>query len=344
MLVALSKEDPSEELKKARDLAEQQEMQRLLYVATTRARHTLVLALDRELFLDSKGKLSRRAHLKLLLGEPPDANAEKFEALATAPQACGLTSGPALGLPKQTEALSSSLEIVDQKVVQKATRHANDFMRKVNPSGLSPEEIAIRETWQTRERTPAAAGPAARYGVWWHEFIEKIPWEADPPAWDEVFEINRATSSDPARSAREWKLLRDRVSKLADFDSNFNGGTVVRTEMPFFWRMDEARCLEGIIDLALFDPATKKWFVLDWKTNRVAADKIDTLRAQYLPQLAAYCKVISEMTGGEVNAAIFSTANGEFVRYEPGELEQEWTRLQNLPAKELLLELSDDAL
>jgi len=65
MLVALSKEDPSEELKKARELSEQQEMQRLLYVATTRARHTLVLALDRELFLDSKGKLSRRAHLKL---------------------------------------------------------------------------------------------------------------------------------------------------------------------------------------------------------------------------------------------------------------------------------------
>src|SRR6185295_4320290 len=91
MLVALNKEDPSEESKKARDLAEQQEMQRLLYVATTRARHTLVLALDREIFLDVKGKLSKRAHLKLLLGEPPDANAEKFEALPPDPEACDLT-------------------------------------------------------------------------------------------------------------------------------------------------------------------------------------------------------------------------------------------------------------
>ena len=41
MLVALSKEDPPEELKKAREVSEQQEMQRLLYVATTRAQaHT----------------------------------------------------------------------------------------------------------------------------------------------------------------------------------------------------------------------------------------------------------------------------------------------------------------
>ena len=132
MLVALSKEDPSEELKKARELSEQQEMQRLLYVATTRARHTLVLALDRELFLDSKGKLSRRAHLKLLLGEPPDANAEQFDTTTT-PQACALTSAAALELQSETDALPSSPGVVDQKVLRTAGRHAADFVEKINP-------------------------------------------------------------------------------------------------------------------------------------------------------------------------------------------------------------------
>src|SRR5438045_9468512 len=88
MLVALSKEDPSDEVKKARTLSEQQEMQRLLYVATTRARHTLALALDRDLFLDVKGKLSSRAQLTLLHG---DENSAKFEALSTTPEVCALT-------------------------------------------------------------------------------------------------------------------------------------------------------------------------------------------------------------------------------------------------------------
>ena len=32
---------------------------------------------------------------------------------------------------------------------------------------------------------------------------------------------------------------------------------VMCQEMPFFWRMDEHRCLEGVIDLALFDPLRK---------------------------------------------------------------------------------------
>ena len=86
--MALSKEDPTDELKKARTLAEQQEMQRLLYVATTRARHTLVLALDRELF-QKKEALSSRAQLTLW---KEDKNAAEFAALEEMPAACALTS------------------------------------------------------------------------------------------------------------------------------------------------------------------------------------------------------------------------------------------------------------
>ena len=108
--------------------------------------------------------------------------------------------------------------------------------------------------------------------------------------------------------------------------------------MPFFWRMDEGRCLEGIVDLALFEPTEKKWFILDWKTNR---EEIDTLRVRYRPQLAAYRKVIGEMTSRDVTAAIYSTANGEFLKYEPDELATEWERLQKLPATQLLAELAD---
>jgi ATP-dependent exoDNAse (exonuclease V) beta subunit len=340
MLVALSKEDPSDELKKARELSEQQEMQRLLYVATTRARHTLVLALDRELFLDSKGKLSKRAHLKLLHGEPPDANAEQFEALPTTPQACASTSAAALELLSETDTPPSSPEVIDEKVLKKAIRRAGDFVRKVSPSGLPPEEISTEEIWRAVERTPASASPATRYGLWWHEFVQKIPWKENASAWDAFFDATHASSPDMTRSAREWKLLRENISDISAFGS-VNGSTVVHAEMPFFWRMDDERCLEGIVDLALFEPSTNRWLILDWKTNRVARDKIDALRVQYRPQLAAYAKVVGELAGGEVTAAIYSTANGEFLRYAPEELANEWTRLKTLPANELFQELDD---
>src|SRR2546430_15360947 len=118
-------------------------MQRLLYVATTRARHTLVLALDRELFLGSKAQLSRRAHSKLLLGEPADANAEQFEVLTTTPQACVLTSAAALELQSETDVLPSSPGVVDQKVVQKARRRAADFVHKISPSGYDEEILQV---------------------------------------------------------------------------------------------------------------------------------------------------------------------------------------------------------
>jgi len=80
--------------------------------------------------------------------------------------------------------------------------------------------------------------------------------------------------------------------------------------------------------------------ILDWKTNRVARNEIESLRVRYRPQLAAYRLVVLEMTGHKVRAAIYSTATGEFLRYEPQEMTEEWDRLKQLPAETLFTELS----
>ena len=187
--------------------------------------------------------------------------------------------------------------------------------------------------------------PATRYGVWWHDFVQQVPWLEHAEAWDEVFTAHHANSPDPARSAREWHLLRKRVSGYSAFVPAWtNRDPIVRTEMPFFWKMDGDRCLEGIIDLAFFDPTTNEWLIVDWKTNRVARDKIDILRVTYRPQLAAYCQAVERTTGHKVRAAIYSTATGEFVRYEPREVAAEWARLQRLSAETLFGELSDQQL
>ena len=83
----------------------------------------------------------------------------------------------------------------------------------------------------------------------------------------------------------------------------------------------------------------REWLIVDWKTNRIARDKLDILRAKYRPQLAAYCQVVKETIGHQVHAAVYSTANGGFVRYEPHEIATEWTRLANLPPEKLFAEL-----
>jgi hypothetical protein len=180
-------------------------------------------------------------------------------------------------------------------------------------------------------RPPRIDSPATRYGLWWHGFIQRVPWSVGADAWQTVFDETIGTSPEPARSKREWAMLRERISHLSDFPTRItNGAAIVHAEMPFFWRMDERGCLEGIVDLALLEAAEKKWFILDWKTNRIAPDAIDKLRASYRPQIAAYWKAVAEMTKQPVSASIYSTATGQFIIYDPDELAREWERLRKL--------------
>src|SRR5438309_5690447 len=100
--------------------------------------------------------------------------------------------------------------------------------------------------------------------------------------------------------------------------------------MSVFWSSDRTgrnKSLEGIVDLALFNQKANEVFILDWKTNRIAAEKIDILRDLYRPQMAAYWQAISNLTNARVTAAIYSTATGQLVIYDANELTTEWDRL-----------------
>lgn len=345
-LVALSKEDPSDEVRKARELSEQQEMQRLLYVATTRARHTLVLAFDRELFLDSKGKLSKRAQLKLLGGEPSEYNAEYFETLATTPEACAATSTAAREFQDGINEAPSPPVAVDRKATQKARRRAADFVHKFNPSGYD-EEIAPASNGELNEAArkisvrSRADTPATLYGSWWHSLFQGVPWHAGIEAAEAVF-LQRLTSSpDKRRSAAEWKLVRAQL-RHDPVLKRFLSGDGMRThaEFPFMWSIDNHACVEGVIDLLVIDEAAGRCLLVDWKTNRINKGDEADLRKRYQPQIAAYWKAVREITKLEVEAGIFATATGHLVAYETEELEAEWTRLQTLPPDRLIDEVS----
>jgi ATP-dependent exoDNAse (exonuclease V) beta subunit len=110
--------------------------------------------------------------------------------------------------------------------------------------------------------------------------------------------------------------------------------------MPFLWLADESRCLEGIVDLAFFNAKRGDAFILDWKTNRIEEEKTGELRVTYRPQMAAYWRAITELSGVIVTAAIYSTAVGRLIIYEREELQTEWDRLRKLPETELEEEMS----
>jgi ATP-dependent exoDNAse (exonuclease V) beta subunit len=339
---------------------ERQEMERLLYVALTRAKHTLVLAFDRQFFRNARGQFHRSSQISWLRAGGGECNCEALAALSTETRECTETRDKQKSAPR--EQVSENLGKRELDWIDDARQRAARFIHTTNPSKFapasaeatagSPEEGAEAaqsvELWSEIEpelRPTRIDNPATRYGIWWHQFAQQIPWESQTDAWQAAFDRSVATSPDPARSRREWKLLNEFISEHQDF----LGGNVF-VEMPFFWRMPARRslgaggnaneCLEGIIDLALFRPAAQEWFILDWKTNRIEHDEIDKLRAEYRPQIAAYWKALTEMTKRSVSARIFSTATGQLIIYDQTEVANEWERLRNLLPDDLAGEIA----
>jgi ATP-dependent helicase/nuclease subunit A len=332
-VVAFSKRGVPSAAKEAMEKSRAQEMERLLYVALTRARHTLVLAMDHELFAKADGSAHSASLTGWFRSDRNGANAAHVARLEAKATACSETRAHQMG---QTLPGKESQRIADlpKPVLAKATLRASEFFRQRNPSRFIAGDAEMRRTgadaWKEREiefRARTLPSAATRYGVWWHEFMQLLPWN-DENWWQSIFESRRSEAPEEKRFSREWNVFRKCFAGEAAFPRS---GFVAHSELPFFWRIDGTRCLEGIVDLALVDPSTRRWFIIDWKTNEIKPNQIDKLREHYLPQLAAYWKALGDITNLKVDAAIYSTAAGSLIRYEPEELVAGWTRLEKLP-------------
>jgi len=335
--------DLEEEMKKV----QRQEMERLLYVALTRARHTLALALDVNFFRGKRGVHSD-TQLKWLQADANEANAEIMSALSDEATACEET--PARHKERAPESVADSLRALRLETgwVDIARQRAASIIETVTPSEFAPEEelgeTPSAEQWFEIEpelRPQRIDNAATRYGVWWHDFAEQIPWWSGRKKWNETFECTLAVSPDLARSKREWQLLRNQIELTDGLARHLRDANLVHQEMPFFWRIDEHKCLEGIIDLALFEANAKRWFILDWKTNRVEPTQTDKLRLSYRSQIAAYWKAVVKMTKLPVKAGIYSTSTGQLLIYSENELAAEWERLKSLLVNDLANEIAD---
>ena len=350
-LVILDAEDVTAETKAALERAERQEMERTLYVALTRAKHTLVLAHEGTAFHTAKGEAQKNSQMKWLRCASGDCNETAFENLRADATACAATQerNQLRDDRHSSAAAADPLPEMNEKVARQAREAARKFVRKVNPSGLS-ESVATIESDAEDLPTPAAFhaafdNSATRYGSWWHEVMERVPWAALEALSESLLEAQISASPDAVRSRREWALLDAHLRNADTFRDLIEAKDLVaHPEMPFFWRVDAGTCVEGIIDLALFSPERKEWLIVDWKTNRVAPGaEAMKLRDRYRPQLAAYCQAVNAITDMPVEAGIYATATGEFLRYSPDELQDEWRRLRGLAAGELASEIFDDA-
>jgi ATP-dependent helicase/nuclease subunit A len=338
VLAALHKEDREAEIKEAYKKLRRQEMERLLYVALTRARHTLVLALDRSLFSPKTDRAADYSQLKFLRGDHGESSIQILDALPDVPNACPDTRASWEQHPAAGDVLASELPPLPATMLARARTRASRFIRKQNPSGYEEALEPIAEEAGRREHRPLHSlldNAATLYGSWWHTLFQHFPWIGGLPQWQTAFAALQPSSPDPDRSAREWKRFVNLSpsSPLREFLGR--PGAIAQTEFPFLWRMNADSCLEGVIDLLLIDPNACRCLLVDWKTNRIEKGGREELRQRYKPQIAAYWKTVNEITKYEVEAGIFATATGEFLPYEAGELEAEWERLSSLPADQL---------
>ncbi len=337
VIAALNKDDFQEDNRAIVKRATQQEAARLLYVAATRARHTLVLVDDGEIFLNSKGSLQPNAQLRHF-GENVAAIMANVSTEATI---CEATTQA-----KERRAKDESptpLAPVEKRDRENATQRAQKFIRKINPSAYEPdvdleqfEAVAPRGVYLHG----LADNLATLHGRWWHTFFQNIKWREGLAEADRLFQLLYAQAPDPERAAKEWKRVREGLftSETARRFAAANAKT--HTEFPFSWSIDQNSALEGVIDFLLIEEEQNRALLIDWKTNNVSVGEAEVLRVRYRPQLAAYWKAAGEITRLEVSAGLFSTALGRLLLYEPAELTAEWKRLEQLPPDQVAGETS----
>src|SRR6266403_1525764 len=334
LIIAFANQDKSKDLKDAIERAEQQQLERLLYVATTRARHTLVVVLDQEIFSSSDGKLLKTAQLRRLIRDKDFYSGEFDQHTSTIDEVP--ESSPIKGYASQKN--GSEIEPLTNDELKRAVKRASEFVRKITPSALDPE---VPADVRTRSRLDTLA---TLYGRWWHKFFQRLDWRGGIDSAQKLFEKELPISPDAKAAVKDWNATRRNLfsdATIARFLASDE--TLFHAEFPFSWRRNDRSVLEGLIDSIMINRKAGKCLLLDWKTNDVSPSDVEIFRETYRPQLAAYWKAVTEIAGLEVEAGLFSTALGHLLLYSVEELQMEWRRLEQLPPAQLENEIRPDA-
>ena len=287
-------------------VARTHELERVLYVSLTRPKHTLVLVDDVALWSDADGGPAKNSLARALRVDTDGRSA--WEDLGG--DACGAA------FEVTQSQLGEALAQAEIPAVDAVPEAALKFPERILPHALAthhhrarriedPEQAALVHPDQLV--ASVEDGPAIRYGSWWHELMQALPWSGTSDERAAVFDSYLAFCPDEARGRREIEILRQ--SRL--FGRLTSGRFRVHTEMPFMAPLKGGDSVDGIIDLAAFDLEAETWIVVDWKTNKGAG--ASDLLAEYRAQLIAYRDCLAALVQRPVAGALYATATGEEV-------------------------------
>lgn len=278
------------------------EQERLLYVAMTRARHTLVLVDDSSLFPDTAGSFG--AYLRATVGGLnyadwlkvlPFAKGVSYDQetfcrpVSAAESPCALSVAP-LFVPG----------VLDLTLTKKK---APLYPKRMVPSALAHGDNTPVEVLP--ERIPsigAAGGPA--YGNAWHKMMETLPWRQSIAHWSAHMQASLVHFPDLARAEHEIELFLN--SSLAALLSA--PGIQISAEIPFLWQKDASVAFEGTIDCIAWDANAQVGWVVDWKTDW--RESAQVIAGAYAPQLQVYRNALESLGWGAFRAVIYSTRWG----------------------------------
>lgn len=288
-----------------------QECERLLYVAATRARKSLVLV-DSTSFYEN-GPIGRGFSFgELLRILPGEVNHPIWNSL---PLDLKIQSAD-LALPADAPETKELVDRFDPSVVNKAARVASCFVRRVTPSSLA----VVDEASLHREESDVSILPSfpelfvfqqrldgVDYGNWWHQMMESNPWEKGIGEWTPHFNKSLALCPDPNRGRDEVELFRN--SSL--FQMLLSPELKITTEVPILWQSEKGIAYEGLIDLVAWNETKRNWLVVDWKTDKTKGNAVSKLMNTYASQLKAYAESLSGLAPAtSVEVLLYATILG----------------------------------
>ncbi len=288
----------------------QEELDRVLYVAMTRARHRCLLVETVAELPQTKSYTTSLAERLLILGAGDNADWWNNLPLHRPAGGGAATHRIEVRQPDRVgEAQKFSVMLEDGQLIAGCGN-----WKRTLPSALvreaekSYEPEAEAEVVFPGESKAAEAGRV--YGLWWHEMMEHLPWNEGWEACRGGAREWLGCCPDLVRGEQEWTLFC-----RAGIDRLCGEGWLVRTEVPLFWRRGEGEVVEGIVDWLAYHPLAHEWHLLDWKTDRLPDSSwAERLRETYAPQIELYRESIVKLYGGKISAWLYSTAQGKLVR------------------------------
>jgi ATP-dependent exoDNAse (exonuclease V) beta subunit len=278
--------------KESRERERRRELVRLLYVTLTRARRALVLPF---------GEATGEGSFLNLWGAELAGLRSLAETTFTLPLI-------------KTEAAAEG----DRPRIQEA-------VRAVVPMRLLPHQLAkkpdvvrnLRHEAAVDEPSPTGGEDPIEYGLWWHETMEFLPWRATDAAIEDYLRAARDQADKQGfstRAAKELDLLRASSLWGELRSARWN----IFSELSVVAPLEDARWVDGVIDLVAQDDAAQETLVIDWKTNRLRAGEsgeslLNRLVAEYRPQLQAYGTCLRQFFPKQViKLGVYATGTGNW--------------------------------